>query len=115
VLELKGHVVRVVHDGASALEAVRTFGPALILLDLGMPEMDGFEVARRIRRMPAAANTVIAALTGWGQKEDRRRTAEAGFDHHLVKPVEPTTLERLLAALTAAPAKSEGREPPITP
>jgi PAS domain S-box-containing protein len=110
VLELKGHVVRVVHDGVSALEAVRTFSPALILLDLGMPEMDGFEVARRIRRMPAAADTVIAALTGWGQKEDRRRTAEAGFDHHLVKPVEPKTLEGLLAGLTAVSAEREGRE-----
>jgi CheY-like chemotaxis protein len=102
LLRLQGHQVRVVHDGISALEAVRAFRPVLILLDIGMPGMDGYEVARRIRKTPGMENVLLAALTGWGQQEDRRRTAEAGFDHHLVKPLQPATLEGLLADLKRA-------------
>ncbi len=101
LLRLQGHDVRVAHDGAAALEAAQTLRPALIFLDLGMPRMDGYEVARRIRTTPGLEGTVLAALTGWGQQEDRRRTAEAGFDHHLVKPPEPKALERLLSGLTS--------------
>ena len=70
-----------------------------MFLDIGMPGMDGYEVARRLRQKPGLEKVVLAALTGWGQQEDRRRTAEAGFDHHLVKPPEPKVLERLLADL----------------
>jgi CheY-like chemotaxis protein len=99
LLELLGHEVVTAHDGPSALEAAREFRPALIFLDLGMPGMDGYEVARRIRQSPAVKHVVLVALTGWGQPEDRRRTAAAGFDHHLVKPPEPQALERLLAEL----------------
>jgi CheY-like chemotaxis protein len=66
-------------------------------MDIGMPGMDGYETARRIREQPGLSKIVLAALTGWGQQEDRRRTAEAGFDHHLVKPPEPQLLECLLA------------------
>jgi CheY-like chemotaxis protein len=68
-------------------------------MDIGMPGMDGFEAARRIREQPGLENVVLAALTGWGQQEDRRRTAEAGFNHHLVKPPEPKAMECVLAHL----------------
>ncbi|MDB5340721.1 MAG: chemotaxis protein methyltransferase CheR [Planctomycetaceae bacterium] len=98
-LRLQGYEVRIAHDGVSALELVKSYRPDLIFLDLGMPRMDGFEVARRIRKMSGLETTILAALTGWGQAEDRRRTAEAGFDHHLVKPSEPKTLLKLLAEL----------------
>jgi CheY-like chemotaxis protein len=99
LLRLKGHEVRIVHDGRAALEMVAAYQPALVFLDIGMPGMDGYEVARRIRRQPGLEQVVLAALTGWGQKEDRRRTAEAGFDHHLVKPPELDAVEGLLAEL----------------
>jgi CheY-like chemotaxis protein len=99
LLRLKGHDVQVAHDGPSALKVAAMFRPALIFLDIGMPGMDGYEVARRIRTMPGLEATVLAALTGWGQQEDRRRSAEAGFDHHLVKPPEPKTIENVLASL----------------
>ena len=71
----------------------------MVLLDIGLPGMDGYEVARRLRGTPGFAGRVIVALTGWGQEEDRRRSREAGFDHHLVKPVDPAELETLLAGL----------------
>ena len=102
LLRLQGHEVRVAHDGPAALEMVNGYRPALVFLDIGMPGMDGYEVARRLRQQPGLENVRLAALTGWGQQEDRRRTAEAGFDHHLVKPVEPKALEGLLADLKRA-------------
>jgi PAS domain S-box-containing protein len=99
LLGLQGHDVQVAHDGISALEAAIAFQPALVFLDIGMPGMDGYAVARRLRKIPGLERTILAALTGWGQEEDRRRTAEAGFDHHLVKPIESKSLENLLASL----------------
>jgi signal transduction histidine kinase/CheY-like chemotaxis protein len=102
LLRWQGHEVEVAHDGAAALETVTSFRPALVLLDIGMPGMDGYEVARRIRATPELKNVVLAALTGWGQPEDLRRSAQAGFDHHLVKPLEAKVLERLLAELRPA-------------
>ncbi len=102
LLRLQGHEVRVAHDGPAALEMVKGYCPALVFLDIGMPGMDGYEVARRLRQQPGLENVRLAALTGWGQQEDRRRTAEAGFDHHLVKPVEPKALDGLLADLKRA-------------
>jgi PAS domain S-box-containing protein len=100
LLRLQGHDVRVAYDGPSALELAKSLTPDVVFLDLGMPGMDGFEVARRIRATNGLENTVVAALTGWGQQEDRRRTEEAGFNHHLVKPPEPKALEALLTDLT---------------
>jgi two-component system CheB/CheR fusion protein len=97
LLRLGGHEVRVVHDGLAALEQVQADPPELVFLDIGMPGMDGNEVARRLRQQPGLDGLVLIALTGWGTSEDRRQTAEAGFDHHLVKPVEPEELEQLLA------------------
>jgi signal transduction histidine kinase/CheY-like chemotaxis protein len=99
LLRLQGHEVRVAHDGPSALELATSYHPDMVFLDIGMPGMDGYEVARRLRQQPGLENTVLAALTGWGQQEDRRRSKEAGFNHHLVKPLEPKTLEELLVEL----------------
>jgi CheY-like chemotaxis protein len=99
LLGLLGHEVRVARDGQSALEVAVEFQPNLIFLDIGMPGMDGYEVARRMRKLPGLEKTVLAALTGWGQQEDRRRTAEAGFHHHLVKPPELRVVENLIASL----------------
>jgi PAS domain S-box-containing protein len=104
LLRLRGHDVRVEHDGAAALGAIASCSPQLVFLDLGMPGMDGFEVARRIRAEPRLQGVVLAALTGWGQREDRRRTAEAGFDHHLVKPADPEAVMQLLDRLSVASA-----------
>src|SRR5262249_56587900 len=102
-LELTGHEVRVAHDGPAALAAAQAQQPEVVLLDIGLPRMDGYEVARRLRQQPTLANVLLVALTGYGQEEDRHRSREAGFDHHLVKPVDPAALQGLLAAL-AAPA-----------
>ena len=97
LLQFLGAEVMVVNDGRSALKALGTFHPAVVLLDLGMPEMNGLEVARRMREDPAHRGVTLVALTGWGQREDRRRTHEAGFDHHLVKPADVNTLQSILA------------------
>jgi signal transduction histidine kinase/CheY-like chemotaxis protein len=95
-LELVGHDVRVAHDGDKAIQLAEEFRPQAMLLDLGMPGMDGYEVCRRIRSMSWAKDMRIIAITGWGQEEDRRQSAAAGFDAHLVKPVNPKTLDQLL-------------------
>jgi CheY-like chemotaxis protein/two-component sensor histidine kinase len=99
LLKLQGHEVRVAYSGIAALETARTYRPDMVFLDIGMPDMDGYEVARRLRQEPGLEKIVLAALTGWGQQEDRRRAAEAGFNHHLVKPPEPKTREAVLAEL----------------
>jgi PAS domain S-box-containing protein len=103
LLEAVGHDVRVVLDGPAALEAVGSQRPHVVLLDLGMPGMSGYEVAQHLREDPACAGITLVALTGWGQDEDRRRTQAAGFDHHLVKPVGLAALEELLASAFPQP------------
>lgn len=102
LLRLKGHEVQIAHSGPSALELATTFLPEVVFLDLGMPGMGGLEVAARVRKIQGLEDSVLVALTGWGQEEDRRRTAEAGFDHHFVKPAELDLLESLLAGLDQA-------------
>ncbi len=97
LLERMGHEVRRVYDGKSALESMRIWRPSVVFLDIGMPGMDGNEVARRARQQFPDEDTTLVALTGWGQDDDRRRSKEAGFDHHLVKPVELDDLKSLLA------------------
>lgn len=102
LLKVLGHEVRSVYTGRAALELAPIFDPDLILLDIGLPDMDGFETARLLQeRMPGLANhrVAIAALTGYGRAEDRARTMASGFDHHLVKPVELNTLKRILESL----------------
>jgi CheY-like chemotaxis protein len=102
VLALLGADVRVARDGHEALDTFAEFHPRVVLLDIGMPDMNGYDVARAIRtRFPEAATTLVA-LTGWGQEEDRKRARDAGFDHHLVKPAEIEALEALLASLNQA-------------
>jgi two-component system CheB/CheR fusion protein len=92
-----GHEVRVAYDGPEALAVVPPYHPDLILLDIGLPGMSGYQVARSLRRQPEFKEVRLVALTGYGQEEDRRRSKEAGFDQHLVKPVEPNSLRKLLA------------------
>lgn len=99
MLRFMGNETRTAHDGLEALELVPVFQPHLVLLDIGMPRLDGYETARRIREQPWGKSVALVALTGWGQSEDRRRSEEAGFDFHIVKPAEPATLEKLLAGL----------------
>jgi CheY-like chemotaxis protein len=98
-LEGIGCDVRTVYDGESAIREAESYRPDLLLLDLGMPGVSGQAACRQIRGENWGANMTIAALTGWGQDEDRRRTRVAGFDHHLVKPVEPSVLLRLVREL----------------
>ena len=93
-----GHEVRTVHDGPTALELARSYQPDLVLVDIGLPGIDGYEVARRLRAEIGLADAVLAALTGYGQEEDRQRSEEAGFDQHLIKPIRTETLSKLLAA-----------------
>ncbi len=97
LLEIQGNEVRTAQDGLEAVEVAAELQPDVILLDIGMPRLNGYDACRRIREQPWGRETVIIALTGWGQDEDKRRSREAGFDHHLVKPVEPTALAQLLA------------------
>ncbi|HVF62127.1 MAG TPA: ATP-binding protein [Thermoanaerobaculia bacterium] len=99
LLKLLGSEVHVAYDGPGALEAVTSYRPSVVLLDIGMPGMDGHEVARRIRSQPELQDVALIAITGWGQEEDRRRSHEAGFDSHLIKPVDVGALEGLLASL----------------
>jgi CheY-like chemotaxis protein len=104
VLALHGMEARTAHDGYAALEALDEFRPSVILLDLGLPGIDGYEVAQRVRQHPHGRHATIIALTGWGQERDRRRSADVGMDHHLVKPVDIEALRQLLATLPAEPA-----------
>ncbi len=101
-LELSGFVVRQVHDGAAAVSAAAEFDPQIVLLDIGMPRLNGYEACRKIREQPGGASRTMVACTGWGQADDRRRSDEAGFDRHLVKPVEPAVLVELIDAVIAA-------------
>ena len=96
LLRVLGADVSLAHSGRKALECVDAFKPDVVLLDIGMPGMDGYEVAHRIRANPANRGLSLIALTGWGQDEDRRRSEAAGFDHHLVKPADIEQLRRLL-------------------
>ena len=99
LLKLKGHEVYTRYGGRQGLEAAESVRPEVIILDIGMPEMDGYETCRQIRRQPWGKDVVIAALTGYGQEEDKRKTREAGFDGHLIKPVDLSALTQLLDTL----------------
>jgi CheY-like chemotaxis protein len=96
LLELMGHVTATAYEGESAVECAKQFAADVILLDLGMPGVDGFEVCRRLRQLEFTTPPRIVAMTGWGRAEDRARTEGAGFDAHLVKPVDRTALTRVL-------------------
>jgi PAS domain S-box-containing protein len=99
ILETMGHETRTAYDGLEAVQTAAAFRPNIALVDIGLPKMNGYDVARHIRSEPWGGNVALVALTGWGQEEDKRRSLEAGFDHHLTKPVEAAVLEKLLAGL----------------
>jgi PAS domain S-box-containing protein len=114
LLALGGHDARTAHDGIEALEFADAFRPHVILLDIGLPKLNGYDTCRRIREQPWGKDILIAAITGWGQEDDRLRSQEAGFNQHLVKPVDLTTLEKLLAGLPPAPPQSASARDPVS-
>jgi len=99
LLQTLGNDVRTAHDGLEALKVAEEQRPELVLLDLSLPELSGYDVAREIRGLAWGKATVLVALTGWGQEEDRHRSAEAGFDHHMVKPVDTAWLRTILKSI----------------
>jgi CheY-like chemotaxis protein/nitrogen-specific signal transduction histidine kinase len=99
LLKIMGNETQTAHDGLEVLEVAASFRPEVILLDIGMPKLNGYETARRIREQPWAKNVLLVAQTGWGQDDDKRLSKESGFDVHMVKPVEPAALQKLLAGL----------------
>jgi CheY-like chemotaxis protein/two-component sensor histidine kinase len=104
LLQVYGYTTKVAYDGASALEIAGILRPAIVLLDLGLPDLSGHQVAQRMRTEPWGAAAKIIAVTGWGQESDRRKTSDAGFDEHLTKPVDPEVLLRLVAQATRGAA-----------
>jgi signal transduction histidine kinase/DNA-binding response OmpR family regulator len=108
MLRLMGNEVRTVHDGAEAVKEATEFRPDMALIDIGMPRLNGYDVARAIRQQRWGTSMLLVAMTGWGQEEDKRRAMEAGFDQHFTKPVDPAALERLIRDM---PARSAGRQP----
>jgi CheY-like chemotaxis protein len=99
MLSIMGHETRTAHDGESAVATAESFLPDVILLDIGLPKLNGYEVAQRIRESAWGQSMFLIAVTGWGQEEDRQRSSEVGLNVHMVKPVEPAALERLLSEL----------------
>ncbi len=99
LLSLTGHETATAFDGEEALAVAAEFHPDVVLLDIGMPKLNGYEVCRELRLTPRTNRLVVVALTGWGQEDDRRKSVEAGFDAHLVKPVDHEALQRTLRHL----------------
>jgi CheY-like chemotaxis protein len=102
LLELAGHRVQTAYTGVEALRLAATARPHVILADIGLPDLDGYELAQRVRSAPWGRGTVLVAVTGWGQQEDKRRAYDAGFNHHLTKPIDPEIVESLLQSLNSA-------------
>jgi CheY-like chemotaxis protein len=99
MIELLGHETRMAHSGAEALRAGADFTPDIVFLDIGLPGMDGYEVCRALRQMPALEKTIFVAQTGWGTDEHRAQARDAGFQHHMVKPIDVKAVESLLSSL----------------
>jgi CheY-like chemotaxis protein len=102
LLKIAGHELRVAYDGPTALALATNFQPKVVLLDIGIPGLSGYDVARQLRETPETKHATLVAITGWGQPEDQQRSIEAGFNHHLLKPVKPATLQQLLASILYA-------------
>ena len=100
LLQITGNQTYLAHDGIEAIEVIEKHRPEVVLLDIGLPKLNGHEVCRRVRKQPWGKDIVMIALTGWGQDEDRRKSEEAGFNGHLVKPVDYDKLLKLLSSLT---------------
>lgn len=107
LMEITGNKTYMAHDGAEAVEAAEKYRPEVVLLDIGLPKLDGYEVCRRVREQPWGKNILVIALTGWGQEDDRRRSEEAGFNGHLVKPVDYDKLLDLLGSLGESNVKEK--------
>ncbi|MGZ8934775.1 MAG: response regulator, partial [Methylobacter sp.] len=99
LMEMMGNNVRMAHDGEKAVIVAKEFRPHVVLLDIGLPKLNGYEAARAIRQEPWGKNIFLIAATGWGQEDDKRKSKEAGFDLHMVKPIDPQALMKLLASL----------------
>jgi CheY-like chemotaxis protein len=99
VLDVMGHQTTLANDGLEAVRIAQDFQPEIVLLDIGMPKLNGYEACRQIREQAWATQVIIIAVTGWGQDEDRQRSKDAGFDMHLVKPLDPLVVERLMRKL----------------
>jgi len=108
MLSIMGHETRTAHDGESAVTTAESFLPEVVLLDIGLPKLNGYEVAQRIREHEWGTSMFLIAVTGWGQEEDRQRSSEVGLNVHMVKPVEPAALERLFAELRNNQTTSKG-------
>jgi CheY-like chemotaxis protein len=106
---LRGHQVESAGDGWAGLDMARRWGPEVVLCDVGLPKLDGYELARQARQIPALRDTVLVAVTGYGSDADRARSLAAGFDHHLTKPVDLDALDRLLAQLAIRPPAARGQ------
>jgi len=102
LLELWGHTVQAVHDGPAALAAGQTLRPEVVLCDIGLKGMDGYQLARQLLQQEGLNKPVLVAMTGYGQEQDQRRAQEAGFDHHMTKPVDPAAVQKLLTSLVDA-------------
>jgi CheY-like chemotaxis protein len=100
LLESDGHEVHLAHTGTEAFESAKRLKPDIVVLDIGMPDIDGYEVAQRIRHEAWGSDIVLIAITGWGQADDKRRALAAGFDRHMTKPVDPIQLEQLFEQAT---------------
>jgi signal transduction histidine kinase/DNA-binding response OmpR family regulator len=109
LLEMSGHEVHVVYDGVAGIQAAKTLLPDIVLLDIGLPGMDGYEVARQLREEPALKDVPLVAVSGYAREEDRLRSQQAGFNHHLVKPLDPRALPALFASLLRQPVPRPGR------
>jgi CheY-like chemotaxis protein len=105
LLKLTGHETHTALDGEAALAAAQATRPDVVLLDIGMPKLNGYDACRRIRSEPWGQGMILIAQTGWGQEDDRRRTEEAGFDGHVVKPVDPDDLMKMVARLSLSRAR----------
>jgi CheY-like chemotaxis protein len=110
LLELRGNQIHIAHDGIAAVAAATAFRPQLVFLDIGLPGISGYEVARRLRADPALDQPMLVALTGWGADDDRRQTRDAGFDYHLVKPVDASKITEVLIEAREAHEAREARE-----
>jgi CheY-like chemotaxis protein len=104
-LRIMGNDIRTAFDGEEALRLASEFQPQVVMMDIGLPKLSGYEVARKIREEPWSRDTVLVAVTGWGQEEDKHLSKEAGFDHHMVKPVDPAALTELLASIDPSPTE----------
>jgi CheY-like chemotaxis protein len=110
LLEASGHEVRIAHTGPTALEAALDYRPNVALLDIGLPKMDGYEVAKRIRQQPFLQDVVLVAMTGYGQDTDRQRSQEVGFNAHLIKPADFSKVQQILATVSVQTVQRPPRE-----